>query len=94
MNTPTKSAIKTTFVSICMTAILGACLLYLEAWGDERYVLKGEALAQAIAEINVQIDIQETEILFADSARVKEKHRAIQAKLKRAKEELNKKPST
>ena len=90
MTGSTKSAIRITVVSICMTAILGACMLYLEAWGDERYVLKGEARAQAISEMNVQIDIQETEILFAESERVKEKHRAIKAKIERAKEELEK----
>ena len=75
----------------------GAVLVFVivlmhEAWGDDRYVLKGEALTQAVAEYDLQIDIQETEILFAESERVKEKHQAIKSKLKRAKEALKEKP--
>lgn len=75
-----------------VTGALFVIVLTLEAWGDDRYVLKGEALIQAVAQMNLQIDIQETEVLFAESERVKEKHRAIKAKLIRAKEALKEKP--
>ena len=86
-----KQTILRTFAGSLAAIVVFVVLLLHNAWGDERYVLKGDALTQAVAEIDLQIDIQETEILFAEPERVKEKHRAIKAKLKRAKEALKEK---
>ena len=58
------------------------------AWGDDRYVLKGEARIERIVQIDTQLAIKDTEILFAKNDDEKEKLRAIKAIYQRQKEAL------
>lgn len=63
-------------------------LLLHNAWGDERYVLREEARIERIVELDAQLAIKDTEILFAETPREKEKLRAIRAIYERQKEAL------
>lgn len=72
------------------TAIFVILLLH-NAWGDERYVLKEEALIEQIARIDTQLSIYEIEILFAESPKEKQKFEAIKLELLKDKAERERK---
>jgi len=72
-----------------LAAILVFIVLLLHnAWGDDRYVLKEENRLERIAFIDTQLLINDQETIFAESAVVKEKLRAIKAIYQRQKEAL------
>ena len=88
-----RTVIRTVAGSISAITVFIVLLLH-NAWGDDRYVLQEDARIQAIAELDAQLAIKDTEILFADDAREKEKLRAIKAIYQRRKEALKEKPET
>lgn len=92
MNISNKKSFMAAISSLVLSSIVYAILLYHNAWGDDRYVLKEEARVAAIVEIDAQLAIKDTEILFAESTKEKEKLEAIKAIYKRQKEALKEKP--
>ena len=82
-----KTIIRTVTGSLSAITVFIVLLLH-NAWGDDRYVLQEDARIQAIAELDAQLAIKDTEILFAEGAREKEKLKAIKAIYERRKEAL------
>ena len=76
-------------VGVVVSAIIYAILLFHNAWGDGRYELKHDAIIKEISNIDTQLAIKDTEILFSESDKEKEKLKAIQAVYARKKQALN-----
>ena len=84
----TKKTIVRTVTGSLSAITVFIVLLMHNSWGDDRYVLKEDARIQAIAELDAQLAIKDTEILFAEDEREKEKLKAIKAIYERRKEAL------
>ena len=92
MSDSTKKMIIRTVATSFSAIVVFIVLLLHNAWGDDRYVLQEDARIQAIAALDAQLAIKDTEILFAEDEREKEKLRAIKAIYQREKEALRDKP--
>ena len=90
MTTNKQIAIRTVAGSFSAVAVFIILLLH-NAWGDERYVLRAEAIRQEIARIDTQITVIDQEIIFAEGEREKAKFEAIKSIYEREKEALREK---
>ena len=66
-------------------------LLLHNAWGDDRYELKAEAIVKEIARIDTELTVLDQEIIFAENDRERQKYEAIKAIYEREKEALSRK---
>ena len=71
--------------------ILFVILLLHNAWGDDRYQLREEAIRSEIARLDTELTVIDQEILFADNEREKQKFQAIKSIYQREKEALREK---
>lgn len=92
--TSLKTRIWGAVASVIVPGIIFGTVLLHEVWGDERYVLKEEDRIAKIAEYDDQIAIKDTEILFAEDEREKEKLETIKRIYERRKEALKEKSKT
>ena len=87
--------VKKTIVNTVGTIIGGSAifviLLLHNAWGDNRYELKADAIRQEIARIDTELTVLDQEIIFAESDKQKAKFVAIRAIYEREKETLREK---
>lgn len=88
-----KSAVRTGIASLSGVAVFIILLLH-NAWGDERYELKEEAIQKQIHRIDTELTIIDQEIIFAESDKQKAKFIAIKAIYQREKESLTRKIKT
>ena len=88
-----KSTIRTVVGSLSGIVVFIILLLH-NAWGDERYELKAEAIQKQIHRIDTELTIIDQEILFAESDKQKAKFIAIRAIYEREKESLTRKIKT
>lgn len=88
MTAKQKQAIIRAFVTSVASVAVFVVLLLHNAWGDERYELKHDAIRKEIRRIDTQLAIKDTEILFSESDREKEKLKAIKAVYERDKDAL------
>ena len=88
-----KSAVRTAVGSLSGIVVFIILLLH-NAWGDERYELKAEAIEKQIHRIDTEMTIIDQEILFAESDKQKAKFIAIKAIYEREKETLTRKIKT
>ena len=85
MNGKTRTTIVRTIVGGISIFTVSIVLLLHNAWGDERYELKADAIEKQIHRLDTQITVYATEILFAESEKEKEKFMAIKAIFEREK---------
>jgi len=78
-------------IGCASTGIVFVILILHNAWGDDRYHLKTEAIRSEISRIDTQLTVIDQEILFAETERQKEKFKAIRSIYEREKEALREK---
>ena len=86
-----KKAIVNTVGGIIGGSAIFVILLLHNAWGDNRYELKADAIRQEIARIDTELTVIDQEIIFAESDQQKAKFVAIKAIYQREKEALREK---
>lgn len=90
MNGPT--SIRKMVITASSGALIPALIYFIlishEAWGDDRYVLKEEAVREQISRLDTDIGIADVEILHAVDDNEKAKFIAIKAIFVREKEAL------
>lgn len=91
MNGEYKKKLINTFIGAVLTGTLFIVLLLHNAWGDERYELKDDAIRAKISRLDTELTVMDQEILFAESQKQKEKFIAIKAIYVREKEALREK---
>jgi len=69
-------------------AVIFVILLAHNSWGDDRYVLKEEAIREQIARIDIDLTIVDQEILYAETDKSKAKFKSIKAIYERQKSAL------
>ena len=89
MTASNKKVVFGSVAGVIVSAIIYAVLLFHNAWGDERYELKQDAVIKEISNIDTQLAIKDTEIIFAESDKEKEKLQAIKAVYERKKQALS-----
>jgi low affinity Fe/Cu permease len=87
----TKKTIVRTITGSMSAITVFIVLLLHNAWGDDRYELRSEAIEKEIRRIDTQLTIDDQEILFAESDKQKAKFIAIKAIHQREKEALREK---
>lgn len=92
--TPTiRKKIVNSLVGLATTGAVFVVLLLHNAWGDDRYQLKEEAIRTEISRLDTQLTIIDQEILFAETERQKQKFESMKAIFEREKEALREKLS-
>ena len=85
-----KMIVRTIATSFGAIAVFIVLLLH-NAWGDDRYELRAEAIEKEIRRLDTQLTIDDQEILFSESEKQKAKFVAIKAIHEREKEALREK---
>lgn len=88
MNGATKKTIVRTITGGLGAITVFIILLLHNAWGDDRYELKDDAIRKEIRRLDTQLTVVDQEIIFAESDRQKAKFEAIKAIYEREKQAL------
>jgi len=88
VNGAIKKKIINSLIGLATTGVVFVILILHNAWGDDRYHLKTEAIRTEISRLDTQLTVIDQEILFAETEREKEKFKAIRAIYEREKEAL------
>lgn len=91
MNGALKKKLVNSLLMSLGAGILFVILLLHNAWGDDRYQLREEAIRSEIARLDTELTVIDQEILFADNDRQKQKFHAIKSIYQREKEALREK---
>ena len=89
-----KKSVARTAIGSLSGIVVFVILLLHNAWGDERYELKADALLKQIHRIDTVLTLIDQEILFSESDKQKAKFIAIKAIYEREKEVLTRKIKT
>jgi len=91
VNAANKKTIIRTISTIISGSLIFIIVVLHNAWGDDRYELKDEAIRKEIIRLDTALIVTDQEILFAESERQKAKFIAIKAIYERQKEALREK---
>jgi len=83
------SSVKKNVIRVAVSS-LGAIIVFIalllhNAWGDERYELREDAIQKEIRRLDTELTVIDQEIIFAESAQQKAKFLAIKAIYEREK---------
>lgn len=88
MNRPSRKNMIRSITTVVGMFGVSVILILHNTWGDERYVQKPDAIRQEISRIDTELTVLDQEIIFAETARAKQKFEAIKAIYEREKEAL------
>lgn len=91
MNGSLKKTLVNTLIASASAGLLFVILLLHNAWGDDRYELKKQAIRTEIARIDTELTLLDQEIIFAENDREKQKFQAFKSVYERTKEALREK---
>lgn len=86
MTTSIRKLVITASSGALIPTLIYFILISHQAWGDERYVLKEEAIIEQISRIDLELNLVDIEILYAETPKLKEKWRTVKAQYERDKE--------